>query len=77
MTAYGAKTQNGDGGERNYNNIKVIGGNAAANRIKGYSSENMVKGVHIKDLVILDKKITSLKDGAFITNPYMEDVTFE
>jgi len=61
----------------NYNNIKVIGGNAAANRIKGYSSENMVKGVHIKDLVILDKKITSLKDGAFITNPYMEDVTFE
>ncbi len=60
-----------------YNNIKVLGGNFAASRIKGYSSENTVEGIHIKDVTILDKKITSLKEGAFITNPYISDITFE
>ena len=60
-----------------YENIKVVGGNAAANRIKGFSSEHTVEGIHIKDVEILGEKVTSLSQGNFITNPYIADITFE
>ena len=60
-----------------FENIKVIGGNATANRIKGFSAEHTVEGVHIKNVEVLGEKITSMKDGYFVTNPYIADITFE
>ena len=53
-------------GISHFENIKVIGGNATANRIKGFSAEHTVEGVHIKNVEVLGEKNHSM-DGYFVT----------
>jgi len=60
-----------------FNNINVLGGKFPGSRIYGYSKDHMVKGVNIKNITILGKRISGLADGKFVTNEYVSNIVFE
>lgn len=60
-----------------FNNINVLGGKFPGSRIYGYSKDHMVKGVNIKNITILGRKISSLADGKLVTNEYVSNIVFE
>jgi hypothetical protein len=60
-----------------FKNLSVTGGNVPESRVWGADASHAIRGVTIENLTILGRKILSLQDGKFATNPFVEPPSFK